>query len=182
MSIRDFIESSQRAGLIPKVVHRELDEISRLALPSVLILKDDSACILLDFNLDNRTAKVIMPEVSNGETTISLDELNTNYTNRVIIIKPSYNFKNRISDEIVSNCHQCGNPCDTHVNCANESCHLLFIQCNECKEKMNSCCSKECIDNIELSYGKQKSLRRGKRNSHKVFKKGRSNKLKFKIN
>ena len=88
----------------------------------------------------------------------------------------------RISDEIVSNCHQCGNPCDTHVNCANESCHLLFIQCNECKEKMNSCCSKECIDTIELSYDKQKFLRRGKRNSHKIFKKGRSNKLKFKIN
>ena len=88
----------------------------------------------------------------------------------------------RISDEIVSNCHQCGNPCDTHVNCANESCHLLFIQCNECKEKMNSCCSKECIDTIKLSYDKQKQLRRGKRNSHKIFKKGRSNKLKFKIN
>ena len=88
----------------------------------------------------------------------------------------------RISDEIVSNCHQCGNPCDTHVNCANESCHLLFIQCDECKEKMDSCCSKECIDIIELSYDKQKALRRGKRNSHKIFKKGRSNKLKFKIN
>ena len=88
----------------------------------------------------------------------------------------------RISDQIVSNCHQCGNPCDTHVNCANESCHLLFIQCNECKEKMNSCCSKECIDTIKLSYDKQKQLRRGKRNSHKIFKKGRSNKLKFKIN
>ena len=88
----------------------------------------------------------------------------------------------RISDQIVSNCHQCGNPCDTHVNCANESCHLLFIQCDECKEKMDSCCSKECIDTIELSYDKQKALRRGKRNSHKIFKKGRSNKLKFKIN
>ena len=88
----------------------------------------------------------------------------------------------RISDEIVSNCHQCGNPCDIHVNCANESCHLLFIQCDECKEKMDSCCSKECIDTIELSYDKQKALRSGKRNSHKIFKKGRSNKLKFKIN
>jgi UPF0176 protein len=88
----------------------------------------------------------------------------------------------KISDEIVSNCHQCGNPCDTHVNCANESCHLLFIQCDECKEKMDSCCSKECIDTIELSYDKQKALRSGQRNSHKIFKKGRSNKLKFKIN
>ena len=86
----------------------------------------------------------------------------------------------RISDDIVSNCHQCGKPCDSHINCINDSCHLLFIQCNECKEKMNSCCSKECIDTIELSYDKQKSLRRGKRNSHKIFKKGRSSKLTFK--
>ena len=88
----------------------------------------------------------------------------------------------RISDEIVSNCHQCGNPCDSHVNCDNESCHLLFIQCDECKEKMNSCCSEECKETIKLPYDKQKSLRRGKRNSHKIFKKGRSTKLKFKIN
>ena len=88
----------------------------------------------------------------------------------------------RISDEIVSNCHQCGNPCDSHINCDNESCHLLFIQCNECKEKMNSCCSEECKETIKLPYDKQKSLRRGKRNSHKIFKKGRSTKLKFKIN
>ena len=38
----------------------------------------------------------------------------------------------RISEEIIAHCHQCGNPCDTHVNCANEACHLLFIQCEEC--------------------------------------------------
>ena len=88
----------------------------------------------------------------------------------------------RISDEIVSDCHQCGNPCDSHVNCDNESCHLLFIQCDECKEKMNSCCSEECKETIKLPYDKQKSLRRGKRSSHKIFKKGRSTKLKFKIN
>ena len=88
----------------------------------------------------------------------------------------------RISGDVISNCHQCGKPCDTHTNCINESCHLLFIQCEDCREKMNSCCSKECIDTIELSYDKQKYLRRGKRNSHKIFKKGRSNKLKFKIN
>ena len=62
----------------------------------------------------------------------------------------------RISDEIVSNCHQCGNPCDTHVNCANESCHLLFIQCNECKEKMNGCCSKECIDTLTAALTEEK--------------------------
>ena len=88
----------------------------------------------------------------------------------------------RISDDIVSNCHQCGSPCDSHINCINESCHLLFIQCKDCREKMNSCCSNECMEIIKLSYDEQKSLRKGKHNSNKIFKKGRSPKLKFKIN
>ena len=51
--------------------------------------------------------------------------------------------------------------------------YALF-QCDECKEKMNSCCSEECKETIKLPYDKQKSLRRGKRNSHKIFKKGRN--------
>lgn len=87
----------------------------------------------------------------------------------------------RISDDIISNCHQCGKVSDLHVNCANESCHLLFIQCNACKLKMKNCCSKECMGIIELSIEEQKALRKGKLNSNKIFKKGRSNNLKFKI-
>ena len=87
----------------------------------------------------------------------------------------------RISDDIVSNCHQCGEPCDTHVNCSNEACHLLFIQCERCRQKMKNCCSDECMNIIELSYEEQKKLRKGKHNSNKIFKKGRSDKLKYKL-
>ena len=87
----------------------------------------------------------------------------------------------RVSDEIVSNCHQCGAPCDTHVNCANESCHLLFIQCDDCKKQMNNCCSNECKKINALPYDEQKLLRKGKGNSNQIFKKGRSTKLKYKI-
>ena len=88
----------------------------------------------------------------------------------------------KISDKIVSNCHQCGLPCDTHVNCANESCHLLFIQCDTCKNKMNNCCSNECMEIYALPYDEQKTIRKGKKNSNHIFKKGRSTKLKYKIN
>ena len=86
----------------------------------------------------------------------------------------------RISEDVISNCHQCGKPCDTHVNCANEACHLLFIQCEECAEKMNDCCSDECKQIATLSYEEQKALRKGKGNSNKIFKKGRSEVLVFK--
>ena len=80
-----------------------------------------------------------------------------------------------------SNCHQCGEPCDSHVNCANESCHLLFIQCEKCRKKMNQCCSDQCMSIIDLSYEEQKKIRKGKHNSNKIFKKGRSSKLRYKL-
>ncbi len=52
----------------------------------------------------------------------------------------------RITEDIVSKCHQCGKPCDDHINCANDACHILFIQCSDCAEKYNDCCSEKCKD------------------------------------
>ena len=86
----------------------------------------------------------------------------------------------KISDHVVANCHQCGSPCDVHVNCANEACHLLFIQCKDCSEKMETTCSAECQEIIQLPYEEQKKLRKGSLASNKIFKKGRSEKLLFK--
>ena len=86
----------------------------------------------------------------------------------------------RISEEIISKCHQCGAPSDIHVNCDNQACHLLFIQCESCQEKMQTCCSSDCQDIINLPEEEQKALRKGKYNSNKIFKKGRSEVLKFK--
>jgi len=86
----------------------------------------------------------------------------------------------RISEDIIAQCHQCGAPCDNHVNCINEACHLLFIQCDSCSEKMNKCCSDACREIVALPEEKQKALRKGTHNSNKIFKKGRSEVLKFK--
>jgi len=88
----------------------------------------------------------------------------------------------RITDDIVSQCHQCGTPCDVHTNCANEGCHLLFIQCDSCKEKMKGCCSSECVDIIHMSDEEQKTIRRGIKNGNMIFKKGKSPVLTFKNN
>ncbi len=78
----------------------------------------------------------------------------------------------RISDEIVSTCHQCGGKCDTHVNCANDDCHLLFIQCESCKATYEGCCTPECKAIINLPEEEQKRLRKGrvKKQAHAVYK------------
>ena len=87
----------------------------------------------------------------------------------------------RISNDVIANCHQCGKPADTHVNCLNEACHLLFIQCDECNTKMEGCCSESCIEITHLPHEEQKALRKGgNAEANKIFKKGRSEVLKYK--
>ena len=86
----------------------------------------------------------------------------------------------KISDEVIAKCHQCGSPADIHVNCANEACHLLFIQCDSCKETMENCCSTQCMEINRLPYEEQKALRKGQGNSNDIFKKGRADHLPYK--
>jgi len=66
----------------------------------------------------------------------------------------------RIGKKIIARCHQCGQACDTHVNCANDACHLLFIQCKSCATKYHSCCSKKCAEFINLPKEQQVDLRK----------------------
>ena len=86
----------------------------------------------------------------------------------------------RISNDIISVCHQCGKPCDTHTNCKNDGCHLLFIQCEDCAEKLNGCCSEACKEIIALPVEAQKQIRKGINKGRQVFKKGRSEKIIYK--
>ncbi|MBO9731002.1 MAG: rhodanese-related sulfurtransferase [Chitinophaga sp.] len=67
----------------------------------------------------------------------------------------------RISDDIISQCHQCGAPCDSHTNCLNDGCHLLFIQCEECAKKYDGCCSESCQTTHALPAEEQAELRKG---------------------
>ena len=80
----------------------------------------------------------------------------------------------RISDEIIARCHQCGEPADDHTNCANEGCHLLFIQCTNCAEKYEGCCSTECQEVIHLPEEEQKAIRKGIIKDQNIFNKSRS--------
>ncbi len=83
----------------------------------------------------------------------------------------------RISDEVIATCHQCGESFDHHTNCLNLGCHILFIQCHTCKEKYENCCSEECQNITHLSEDEQKELRKKTPVVRNVYKKGRMPKL-----
>ena len=80
----------------------------------------------------------------------------------------------RITEDIIASCHQCGKPADTHINCANSGCHLLFIQCNECRARYDACCSKECQEIIQLSDEEQKKIRQGIDKGSHIFNKSKA--------
>lgn len=86
----------------------------------------------------------------------------------------------RISDDIIAVCHQCGKPCDDHTNCKNDGCHLLFIQCKDCAEKFANCCSEDCRQVVSLPEDAQREIRKGINRGRQVFKKGRSGNILFK--
>ncbi|MFA5329125.1 MAG: rhodanese-related sulfurtransferase [Prolixibacteraceae bacterium] len=64
-----------------------------------------------------------------------------------------------VNGQVISHCHQCGKPCDIHSNCANDLCHLLFIQCEECAEKYEKCCSSECREIKNSSFDEKQQYR-----------------------
>lgn len=79
----------------------------------------------------------------------------------------------RITDDIIAKCHQCGKPADTHTNCKNNGCHLLFIQCQSCAAEYDGCCSVACKETIHMPVERQKELRKGVENGQNIFNKSR---------
>jgi UPF0176 protein len=79
----------------------------------------------------------------------------------------------RITEDVISHCHQCGRPCDTHTNCKNDGCHLLFIQCERCATLYNGCCSEECQAIAGLPEDAQQQMRKGIDKGQMIFNKSR---------
>lgn len=83
----------------------------------------------------------------------------------------------RITEDIIAECHICGKPCDTHTNCLNDGCHLLFIQCADCAAKYEGCCSEQCVEEKNMLPEDQKALRAGRENGTMIFNKSKHHPL-----
>jgi UPF0176 protein len=81
----------------------------------------------------------------------------------------------RITEDVIAQCHQCGDACDEHTNCANDACHLLFIQCENCKNIFEACCSEACFEENKLPIEEQKLRRANLDGGQKIFNKAKEN-------
>ena len=61
----------------------------------------------------------------------------------------------RVTEDVISKCHQCGSSSDLHRNCANPVCNILFIQCPTCHAHHHGACSTECLSVVQMDKADQ---------------------------
>ncbi len=93
-----FSRAAKRAGFSSKLVNYSFSDISPLLLPIILILKGDEAnekaCILTEISPDKKYAKIILPDIENGENWVKIDDLQEEYLNFAFLLKPEHHYKN----------------------------------------------------------------------------------------
>lgn len=95
------VRAAARAGLAAKVIERELGAIQGFVLPAILLLKDDTACVLTHIDHQRKEARVLQPE-SGGEHQVPLDELAALYTGMALFCRSAYRFDDRSTLERIS--------------------------------------------------------------------------------
>ncbi|MEO8588964.1 MAG: rhodanese-related sulfurtransferase [Flavobacteriales bacterium] len=68
----------------------------------------------------------------------------------------------RITDDVVSTCMQCGAKSDRISNCHEVTCNMLLVQCEACAEKYAECCSPSCREIHVLPEDVQRAWRKGR--------------------
>lgn len=68
----------------------------------------------------------------------------------------------RITDDVVSTCMQCGTKSDRITNCHEATCNMLLVQCEACAAKYADCCSPSCREIHQLPVDVQRAWRKGR--------------------
>lgn len=171
VDMRNYYESE--VGRFENAITPDVDT-SRDLLPTVkkLLQGHEANDILLYCTGGIRCEKASAYLINNGFENVSqLDGGIIQYAHQINeknlkskFIGKNFVFDNRmgesITDDIIGSCHQCDTPSDRHIDCGNDACHILFIQCDACHATYNGCCSKECKDFASFPIEEQQILRK----------------------
>ncbi len=88
-----FSRAAAKAGLKSSLIRRPLHQISPLQLPMIILLSNQSACILDKFNEDQTQAKIIMPAEEAIEQWVDIEDLTDEYIGFGFMIKKAYQYE-----------------------------------------------------------------------------------------
>ncbi len=93
-----FVRAAERAGFSTQLVSRPLEDISKLVLPAILLLKNNKTCVLSSINGDQY--KLIIPETNSGEKTVDFETLVEEYAGSAFFIQVGHTFDDRTDDSV----------------------------------------------------------------------------------
>ena len=88
-----FIRAADRAGLSARVLKTPLEQLSRLVLPAVVLLKNNRACLVTD--LVDGQYQIITPESGSGSSLVSKDTLQQECSGEVLFVKEKHRYDER---------------------------------------------------------------------------------------
>ncbi|EGQ7842269.1 type I secretion system permease/ATPase [Vibrio alginolyticus] len=95
--------AAERAGLVAKENRAELESISSLILPAILVLKGGDSCVLNSINMEKREAEVTTLESGMVPISIPLEDLLEQYTGRYFLVKKQFRFDERSPEVLKTN-------------------------------------------------------------------------------
>ncbi|MDO9220520.1 MAG: cysteine peptidase family C39 domain-containing protein, partial [Thiobacillus sp.] len=90
-----FRRAAKRAGFTSTAVRKPLESLNTALFPAILLLENEEACVLLGWQDDGQTARVIFPELEKAETVLSREDLTSRYTGHTILARPEFRFDAR---------------------------------------------------------------------------------------
>ncbi len=87
--------AAARAGMSAKLQRVALERIDPAALPAILILQGNGACVLMGCDAENGTARVLLPETGQGSVSLPLSELGARHTGVTLFVRPHFRFDAR---------------------------------------------------------------------------------------
>ena len=88
-----FTRAAKRAGFSAKLIKRPLVDISPLVLPAILLLADGESCVLEAIDKEKNEAKIITPDMPDGESWVDLEILTERYLGFTYLVKKEHRFK-----------------------------------------------------------------------------------------
>lgn len=94
-----FSRAASKAGFKTKILKTKLNNLNPLTLPCILLIDNNKkadeleACILLGFDDEFKNVRLILPEASDVENLVPIEELEKNYFGFAILLKKELDFK-----------------------------------------------------------------------------------------
>ncbi|MBV7262773.1 type I secretion system permease/ATPase [Photobacterium sp. WH24] len=87
--------AAEKAGLEAKEEKLAVDKLPPMLLPAILLLKGNSACVVVSINHEKQQLAILSPQFDSEERWLSFSEFNDSYTGHLFLLKKRFRYDER---------------------------------------------------------------------------------------